>query len=37
VAVDRVDFDRFTKGDLVDIKVKEGLVSIPWVAGVSMQ
>jgi hypothetical protein len=37
IAVDRVDFDRFTKGDLVDVKVKEGLVSIPWVTGVSMQ
>jgi len=35
VPVDRGDFDRFTFGDVVDIQVKDGLVSIPWVAGVS--
>jgi hypothetical protein len=35
IPVDRVDFDRFTTGDIVDVKVKSGLVSIPWVAGVS--
>ncbi len=37
IPVDRVDFDRFTKGDLVDVQVKDGLVSIPWVTGVSMR
>ena len=37
VPVDRVDFDRFTKGDSVDVQVKDGLVSIPWVTGVSMR
>jgi hypothetical protein len=36
IPVDRVDFDRFTKGDLVDVKVQDGLVSIPWVSGVSL-
>ncbi|MFZ3214500.1 MAG: hypothetical protein WA192_00390 [Candidatus Acidiferrales bacterium] len=35
IPVDRDDFDRFTSGDIVDIQVKDGLVSIPWVAGVS--
>src|SRR3984885_15989239 len=35
IAVDRVVFDRFTRGDLVDIKVQDGLVGIPWIAGVS--
>ena len=37
IAVDRVDFDRFTKGDLVNVQVHEGLASIPWVSAVSMQ
>ena len=37
ISVDRVDFDRFTKGDLVNVQVHEGLASIPWVSGVSMQ
>src|SRR5580692_9710360 len=35
IPVDRSDFDRFTTGDIVDIQVKDGLVSIPWVATVS--
>ena len=35
IPVDRGDFDRFTTGDIVDIQVKDGLVSIPWVTGVS--
>jgi hypothetical protein len=35
VPVDRGDFDRFSYGDLVEVKVGEGLVGIPWVAGVS--
>jgi hypothetical protein len=37
IPVDHVDYDRFTKGDLVNVQVKDGLVSIPWVSGVSMQ
>jgi hypothetical protein len=35
IPVDRSDFDRFTNGDVVDVQVKDGLVSIAWVAGVS--
>ena len=35
IPVDRGDFDRFSYGDLVEIKVAGGLVGIPWVAGVS--
>jgi hypothetical protein len=35
VPVDRGDFDRFTNGDIVDVQVQDGLVSIPWVSGVS--
>jgi hypothetical protein len=35
IPVDRSDFDRFTSGDLVIVKVKDGLVGISWVAGVS--
>ena len=35
VPVDRSDFDRFTSGDFVRVRVEEGLVGIPWVAGVS--
>lgn len=35
IPVDRVDFDRFTNGDVVDVQMKDGLVSIPWVSGVS--
>lgn len=34
VPVDRGDFDRFTSGDPVNVEVHEGLVGIPWVAGV---
>lgn len=37
ISVDRVDFDRLTKGDLVNVQVHEGLASIPWVSGVSLQ
>jgi hypothetical protein len=37
IPVDRGDFDRVSRGDMVDIQVKEGLASIPWVAGVSLQ
>ncbi len=35
VPVDRGDFDRFSYGDLIEVKVGEGLVGVPWVAGVS--
>jgi hypothetical protein len=35
VPVDRGDFDRVSSGDLVEVRVQEGLVGIPWVAGVS--
>jgi hypothetical protein len=35
IPVDRGDFDRFSYGDLVEVKVASGLVGIPWVAGVS--
>jgi hypothetical protein len=34
VPVDRGDFDLFTSGDVVSVEVHEGLVGIPWVAGV---
>lgn len=37
IPVDRGEFDRVSRGDLVDVQVKEGLASIPWVAGVSLQ
>lgn len=35
VPVDRRDFDRFNTGDLIEVRVEEGLIGIPWVAGVS--
>jgi hypothetical protein len=35
VPVDRGDFDRFTIGDMAIVEVKDGLVGIPWVVGVS--
>jgi len=35
VPVDRADFDQVSSGDLVDVQVQDGLVGIPWVAGVS--
>ena len=34
VAVDRDDFNRFHPGDTITVRVKEGLVGIPWVSGV---
>ncbi len=37
IPVDRVDYDRFTNGDMVTVQVHDGLVSIPWVSGVSRQ
>jgi hypothetical protein len=35
IPVDRGDFDRFSYGDFLEVKVAGGLVGIPWVAGVS--
>ena len=35
VWVDRSDFDSFSRGDLIEVKVQEGLVGVPWIAGVS--
>jgi hypothetical protein len=35
IPVDLGDYDRFSTSDLADVRVKEGLVGIPWVAGVS--
>lgn len=37
IPVDRGEFDRVSRGDMVDVQVKGGLASIPWVAGVSLQ
>lgn len=37
IAVDRIDFNQFSDGDAIEVKVKEGLVGIPWVAGVVHQ
>ncbi|MGH9574499.1 MAG: hypothetical protein ACRD40_13345 [Candidatus Acidiferrales bacterium] len=37
IAVDRIDFDQFSDGDAIEVKVKAGLVGIPWVAGVVHQ
>jgi hypothetical protein len=34
VPVDRVNFDNFNRGDVVEVKVEEGLVGIPWVVDV---
>lgn len=35
VPVDVADFERFTQGDTVEVRVKGGLVGIPWISGVS--
>jgi hypothetical protein len=35
VSVDRDDFSRFRPGDAIYVRVKEGLIGIPWVYGVS--
>jgi hypothetical protein len=35
VPVGRDDFDRFSPGDLVEVRVGDGLVGIPWIASVS--
>jgi len=36
IAIDRTDFDNFHSGEFVKVKVEDGLVGIPWVAGVSI-
>jgi len=35
IAVSRSDFDGFTRGDFVQVQMEDGLVGVPWVAGVS--
>lgn len=34
VPVTRADFDRFTRGDPIEVLVHPGLAGIPWIAGV---
>lgn len=34
IPVDRTDFDSFSRGDTIEVKIHDGLVGIPWVAGV---
>ncbi|HXA79164.1 MAG TPA: hypothetical protein VNV41_18670 [Candidatus Acidoferrales bacterium] len=34
VPVDRVNFDNFSRGDVVEVKLEDGLVGIPWVVDV---
>jgi hypothetical protein len=34
VPVDRVNFDNFSRGDVIEVKVEDGLVGIPWVVDV---
>jgi hypothetical protein len=35
LSVDRGDYDRISTGDVIEVAVMDGLVGIPWVAGVS--
>jgi hypothetical protein len=35
ILIDRSDFDFLHPGDFVNVKVRDGLVGIPWIAGVS--
>jgi hypothetical protein len=35
IAVDRADFDSFSRSDLISVQVKDGFLGIPWVSGVS--
>jgi hypothetical protein len=35
IPVDRGDFDRFSTGEFVQVRIADGLVAIPWVKGVS--
>jgi hypothetical protein len=37
ISVDRIDFNQFSDGDKIEIKVKGGLVGIPWIAGVDRE
>ncbi len=34
IPVDRGDFDSFSRGDPIEVKLQDGLAGIPWVAGV---
>jgi hypothetical protein len=34
IPVDRVNFDTFSRGDVVEVRVEDGLVGIPWVVDV---
>jgi hypothetical protein len=34
IPVDRVNFDTFSRGDVVEVKLEDGLVGIPWVVDV---
>jgi hypothetical protein len=36
IPVNGGDFDRFSTGDAIEVKVGEGLVGIPWISGVSL-
>ena len=37
IPADGNDFDRFSTGDTVEVRVQGGLVGIPWIAGVSLR
>jgi hypothetical protein len=37
ISVDRTDYDEFSDGDPIEIKIGGGLVGIPWVVGVTRQ
>jgi hypothetical protein len=37
ISVDRIDYDQFSDGDAIEVKVKGGLVGIPWVVGVERE
>ncbi len=36
IPADSNDFERFSTGDIVEVRVQGGLVGIPWIAGVSL-
>lgn len=35
IPVSLADFDSFNRGDMIEVRVKEGLADIPWVEGVN--
>ena len=37
IPVDRQDFDRINAGDVIVVELHEGLVSVPWVSGISRE